>query len=93
MHKEENKNDLFFRRSQWGFTQKEVAKFIGLRTVNLLTHYEKGSALPSLKTALSLEILYRTPVAFLYPSLYASLRSDIRQRETGRFPQYQQELF
>jgi len=93
MQKEENKNDLFFRRSQWGFSQKEVAKLIDLRSVNLLTQYEKAVTLPSLRTALSLEILYRTPIAFLYPTLYMSLRSEIRQREAGRFPQYQQELF
>ena len=36
---------------------------------------------PTLETALRLELIYRVPVAFLFPSLYEGLRSKVRAAE------------
>ncbi len=76
-----NKNDLWTYRKKMGFSQKRVASCAGLRTGNSLSRYERGSKLPSLINALKLEIVYRTPVAFLFGKLYSKLRKDIRNRE------------
>ena len=58
----------------------------------MLSLYENGRSYPPLETALKLEIIYRTPMAFLYYPVYASLRAMIRQTE-GWFTSYQPTLF
>lgn len=64
-----------------GFTQRQVARFLGQRDTSMVSHYEHGRSLPPLPVALSLEIVLRTPVAFLFPALYEELKRSIRQRE------------
>jgi transcriptional regulator with XRE-family HTH domain len=64
-----------------GLSQKRVAYYAGLKTTNAFSKYEHGGKLPNLKNALKLEIVYRTPVAFLFQSLYEQLRKEIRTRE------------
>ena len=47
----------------------------------MISHYEQGRALPRLGVALRLEIVYRVPVAFLFPNMYDELKQQIRQQE------------
>ena len=74
-------NHLWTYRKKMGLSQKRVAYYAGLKTTNAFSKYEHGGKLPNLKNALKLEIVYRTPVAFLFPDLYGRLRNEIRQRE------------
>ena len=74
-------NRLTLYRKRMGLSQRTVAKLLGLTNVSVLSHYELGVALPSLKRALALEILYRVPVAFLFPNLYDPMREMIREAE------------
>jgi transcriptional regulator with XRE-family HTH domain len=64
-----------------GFTQTEVAEILSYVSRPYLSHLERGGKLPSLVTALKLEILYRVPVAFLFPEHYARLKGAIRESE------------
>ena len=64
------KNDLWTYRKKMGLSQKRAAYFIGLKRTNNLSRYEHGVKLPGLINALKLEIVYRTPVAFLFGDLY-----------------------
>lgn len=64
-----------------GLSQKRAAYFMGLKKTNNLSRYEHGVKLPGLINALKLEIVYRTPVAFLFGELYRHLRKEIRKRE------------
>ncbi len=59
----------------------------------MVSHYEHGRALPPLTTALSLELIYRVPVAFLFPDLYEGLRTQIRAQEEALRGAGQQALF
>src|SRR5581483_6836556 len=77
----QNSNDLVLYRRRMGLTQKRVASLLGQRDATMLSHYEHGRALPPLATALSLEIIYRTPVAFLFPGMYEDLKRRIRADE------------
>ena len=54
---------------------------MGLKGTNTLSRYEHGKKLPGLINALKLEIIYRTPVAFLFGDLYERLKKEIRKRE------------
>lgn len=64
-----------------GFSQKQVARLLGQRDTSMVSHYEHGRALPPLAVALGLEIIYRVPVAFLFPGMYDELRRKIRHDE------------
>ena len=76
-------NELSVARITRGLSRKAVAKVLGYSRTTPLTHFERGCRTPSLERALQLEILYRRPVAFLFPDLYLSLRDDIRLREAA----------
>ena len=64
-----------------GFTQKQVARLLGHRDTTMVSHYEHGRSFPPLPVALSLEIIFRTPVAFLFPGLYDETKLRIREAE------------
>ena len=64
-----------------GFTQKQVARLLGQRDSSMVSHYEHNRALPPLAVALGLEIIYRVPVAFLFPAMYDDIKRDIRHQE------------
>ena len=75
------KNSLWAARMKMGFSQASVARALGLKRTSLLSRYEHGTRMPSLENALKLEIVYRTPVAFLFDDLYLDLKSRIRTKE------------
>ena len=74
-------NNLWIHRKKMGFSQKKTAYLMGMNKTNALSHYEHGNKLPGLINALKLEIVYRTPVAFLFKDLYERLKREIRTRE------------
>jgi len=74
-------NSLWTYRKKMGFSQKRTASFMGIKRTNDLSRYEHGVKLPNLINALKLEIIYRTPVAFLFGELYEQLREEIREKE------------
>ncbi|MGA3028257.1 MAG: helix-turn-helix transcriptional regulator [Bryobacteraceae bacterium] len=86
-------NNLALYRRRMGFTQKQVARLLGHRDATMLCHYEHGRALPPLAVALSLEIIYRTPVAFLFPGMYDELKLRIRAGEQSLANPSQPPLF
>ncbi len=75
------KNYLWTYRKKMGFSQKRAAHFMGFKRTTDLSRYEHGVKLPNLINALRLEIVYRTPVAFLFKNLYERLKGEIRKRE------------
>lgn len=75
------KNSLWVARNRMGFSQIRVAHALGLKRTSVLSRYEHGTRVPSLVNALKLEIVYRTPVAFLFSDLYLDLKKEIRSEE------------
>jgi transcriptional regulator with XRE-family HTH domain len=74
-------NNLVLYRRRMGFTQKQVARLLGHRETSMVSHYEHGRSYPPLPVALSLEIILRVPVAFLFPGLYDEIKLQIRNEE------------
>ncbi len=74
-------NNLVLYRRRMGLTQKHVARLLGHRDTSMVSRYEHGRSSPPLPVALSLEIILRVPVAFLFPGLYDQLKRRIRQAE------------
>jgi transcriptional regulator with XRE-family HTH domain len=81
MVKRETVNSLWAFRKKTGLSQKRVAFFLGQNNSSQLSHYERGHKIPGLVNALKLEVIYRTPVAFLFYDLYQSLKKEIRDKE------------
>jgi|SRR5579862_50574 len=86
-------NNLVVYRRRMGFTQRQVAQMLGHGDASMLSHYEHGRALPPLVIALNLEIIYRVPVAFLFPAMYEDLKARIREQEDSLGGPGQQALF
>ncbi len=86
MTKPKSKNNLLVVRRRFGFTRKQVAHLLGYTTPTSIARIEQGNRRPDLVTALSFEILYRTPVAYLYAPLYAELRDQLRAKEAALKP-------
>lgn len=69
-----------------GYTRKQVAHLLGYTTPTSIARIEQGNRRPDLHTALGFEILYRTPIAYLYAPLYAELRDALRAKEAALKP-------
>ena len=74
-------NRLWQYRKRMGFTQQEVATMLGYLSREEISDFERGAKLPSFISALKLELVYRVPVAFLFPDLYARLKTQVREKE------------
>ena len=74
-------NRLWKYRKRMDFTQRQVSQILGYVSPATISAYEHGRKLPSFLTALKLEIVYRVPVAFLFPEHYARLKTALRERE------------
>ena len=89
----QKQNNLILYRRRMGFTQKQVARLLGHADETMVSHYEHGRALPPLASALALEIIYRVPVAFLFPCMYDELKLRIRKHEERLAAPAQRPLF
>lgn len=74
-------NRLWRQRRRVGLSQQRVAELVGYHTSGEISRFERGERLPSLVMALKLEIVYHTPVAFLFPDLYLRLREGIQAKQ------------
>lgn len=84
MHEEiknqyQNRLDYFRRRMK--FSTSQIGHLLGHKDSSTYCDYERGDRLPTLLNAFRLSAILRTPVEFLFPSLYDSLRDAIRAEE------------
>jgi len=79
-------NSLWIARKRAGYPLKGVARLLGGRSLSVISEYERGRKVPSLRTALKLEALYQTPLAQLFPGLYGTLSQEIAARKVGLPP-------
>lgn len=75
------RNELMLVRRRRGLSRKQVAAILGYKATTTITKIELGKLIPPLAILLKLEILYRTPLGYLYPHLYATLRDAVRSAE------------
>jgi transcriptional regulator with XRE-family HTH domain len=80
-NQQQNQNSLFIYRRRMGFSQKHISRLLGFPDTAMVSRYERGLSMPPLDMALSLGIVLRVPVEFLFPNLYDGLRDRIRAHE------------
>jgi transcriptional regulator with XRE-family HTH domain len=72
-----NSNNLKRYRRLMGYTQKDVAVLLGLKSSNRISNWEQGKAVPNIVNLIDLSILYSTLPAELYSDLYKARRAKI----------------
>lgn len=77
--KHQNRLDYFRRRMK--FSTSHIGHLLGHKDSSTYCDYERGDRIPSLVNAFRLSAILRTPVEFLFPSLYDGLRDAIRAEE------------
>jgi transcriptional regulator with XRE-family HTH domain len=78
--KNTTQNRLWQTRKRRGLEQKQVAYLLNHHTPDQVSRYEIGTRLPTLETALLLEIIYNAPLRVLYKDLYERLQADLKDR-------------
>lgn len=84
-------NRLWQTRKRQGLEQKQVAYLLNHHTPDQVSRYELGTRLPTLETALLLEMIYGAPLRVLYKDLYERLQAELKER-FERVPQLRERL-
>lgn len=64
-------------RKRAALTQADVAALFGIESASKISRYERGTRLPSLKTALAYEVIFGRPVAALFSDAYRKERVTV----------------
>jgi len=73
-------NHVYALRRNRGYLQKHLAVLVGHRFTQMVSHYESGTSLPPLETALLLEIILGARLSEIYIDLYQELQLLVLQR-------------
>lgn len=60
-----------------GYSQKRVARLLGLRDTAILSRWENGVSVPTIENLFKLSVVYHTLTEELYKDLYLDVRDDI----------------
>ncbi len=86
-------NSLRRFRKMSGYTQKQVALLLGVKSTGMISRWEQGSRFPSPVNIFRLAALYHTMADALYIDLLRALRKEIQARRnrlearTGLLPE------
>jgi hypothetical protein len=75
-----HKNNLSRYRKRIGIEKKKISFLLDNKSDDPLSRYEKGQHLPSLRTALMLEVIYRIPIRLLYYQLFEHCQREVAER-------------
>lgn len=67
---------LSLARKRLCYEQKQVAQLLAHKSVNMISRYETGLDVPSLKTALKLSIIYKLPIRVLFQKYYRECQDE-----------------
>lgn len=67
------------RRSS-GLSQHEVARLLGYKSAGEISRHERATTLPSLRVAVAYQIIFRVPIAELFPELHKETERTIDRR-------------
>jgi transcriptional regulator with XRE-family HTH domain len=84
-------NRLWQTRKRRGLEQKNVAYLLNHHTADQVSRYELGTRMPTLETALLLEMIYGAPLRVLYKDIYERLQAELRER-LKRVPQMEERI-
>ena len=62
-------NDIRIHRRKTGLSQRDIGEVLGYLSEGPVARHEDGRRLPSLQVALGYELIFRVPVAEIFPGL------------------------
>jgi transcriptional regulator with XRE-family HTH domain len=71
---------LRYHRKKSGLTQREVAEAIGSIGARQVARHESAKDIPTLRTAMGYQILFRASTPELFPSAFRAVSVDVEQR-------------
>jgi len=80
MNRKSPLNYVRTHRRRWALTQEEVAALLGFDSRTVISRIEQGERLPSLESALALEVLFGTAPRVMFPQFYAEVEETVMQR-------------
>ncbi len=80
MKKKTPLNYVRTQRRRWTFTQEEVAALLGFESRTCISRIEQGKRVPTLESALALEVLFGESPKSLFPHVYTEVEDLLMQR-------------
>ncbi len=77
------RNQLSLIRQRRLIRQKYVSKLLGHRSIDLISRYERGTKMPSLRTALKLAIIYNIEVRVMLNGYFEACRREVEKTRMG----------
>lgn len=74
-------NNLKKFRRMYGYKQDQVKDFLGLKSTNRISRWEKGLAMPSAKNLFKLSVLYNTLVDQLYSEHIRDIKRNMSHKQ------------
>lgn len=78
MNEEKNSmtNNLLRYRLLFGYSQREIARMLGLNSTSVIGRWEQGLTVPDLENAIKLSVIYKTLIEELFYDLRKSIISE-----------------
>jgi transcriptional regulator with XRE-family HTH domain len=73
-------NGLRQHRTKNGYSERQVAEYLGLASERTVSRWERGEALPSAIQLLRMVALYHATAKELYPDLYKKIEAEMKER-------------
>lgn len=73
-------NYLRTHRKKTGLSQQELAILMGYDGTDQISRHEQFSSLPPIAAAVAYEVIYRVPIAELFPGLSNRVEQDVERR-------------
>ena len=74
-------NNLIKYRRMHGYRQEHVINFLGLKSTNRLSRWEKGVSMPNARNLFKLSILYHTLIDQLYSDHITDMKRIMSEKE------------
>jgi len=74
-------NNLKKYRRMMGFSQKDVAEMLGMKSASCISRWENGSSIPSWVHILKMSFLYSTLPNQLYGDLWHEVQNELREKK------------
>ncbi len=77
-------NNLRYYRRRQNIRIVEIADLVHVTDASLVSHWENGRKLPSLRNALKLSAITKCPIEILYLDLFRSYQSELNPQRTNQ---------
>lgn len=74
-------NHLKRYRLMFGYSQRQIAKKLGIVSTTIIGRWEQGLAYPDLQNLIKLSVIYKTLIDQFYPDLRWTIINELNQND------------